>query len=382
MKNIQTKIIANEFDISPNMINYKIESHFSKKSSESKVLNEAELLALKQEQMRLEEEIKKKKSLEEGNQKIKENLKNYKEQKRQKIQESKQMKMDKKIKQNRLKNYNTEIREKFFNKKKNFKQFCNNSSTNIIYYDPEINQEERQADLETFSFNNGNMEQDDIENEPNPIQKVIPTNIIPSNVINIRDDIDHIIREKLFSLAQKNICPGENIDVNINLSNLNIGESLSEELKKKLENVKEFRKTGLFSTKSSRVVDCVKSNNETKMTKLIEEQTKKKNELEKRRYSIIILFKFRYLKALKNLMTERFKEKSIIIPNICSCGQLQKKLDTLLEDRNVSVYSVINIECANNCIYYNNTHEYHKALSDIIHSVKNLKFDSFLSNKK
>ncbi len=87
------------------------------------------------------------------------------------------------------------------------------------------------------------------------------------------------------------------------------------------------------------------------------------------------------MKALKNLMTERFKEKSIIIPNICSCGQLQKKLDTLLEDRNVSVYSVINIECANNCIYYNNTHEYHKALSDIINSVKNLKFDSFTYKK-
>ena len=32
MKNLQSKIIANEFTISPNMINYKVESHMGKKS--------------------------------------------------------------------------------------------------------------------------------------------------------------------------------------------------------------------------------------------------------------------------------------------------------------------------------------------------------------
>lgn len=76
-------------------------------------------------------------------------------------------------------------------------------------------------------------------------------------------------------------------------------------------------------------------------------------------------------------MIEKFNEKCIVIPNICSCGQLQKKLDTLLENKNVSVQSIINTECANNCIYYNNSGDYHKALSDIIRSVKNLKFESF-----
>ncbi len=80
---------------------------------------------------------------------------------------------------------------------------------------------------------------------------------------------------------------------------------------------------------------------------------------------------------MKNMMIEKFKEKSIIIPNICSCGQLQKKLDTVLEDKNVSIYSIINIECANNCIYYKKNQDYHKALTDIINSVKNLKYESF-----
>jgi glycerate kinase len=77
------------------------------------------------------------------------------------------------------------------------------------------------------------------------------------------------------------------------------------------------------------------------------------------------------------MMIEKFKEKNIVIPNICSCGQLQKKLDKLIENKNVSVYSIINSECANNCIYYNKTQEYHKALSDIISSVKNVKFENF-----
>jgi hypothetical protein len=84
------------------------------------------------------------------------------------------------------------------------------------------------------------------------------------------------------------------------------------------------------------------------------------------------------MKALRNIMIERFKEKSIIIPNICSCGQLQKKLDTLLEDKNISIYSIINIECANNCIYYNNTQDYYKALNDILHSIKNIKYENFI----
>lgn len=75
-------------------------------------------------------------------------------------------------------------------------------------------------------------------------------------------------------------------------------------------------------------------------------------------------------------MIEKFKEKNINIPNLCSCGQLQKKIDSLLENKNISVYTIMNNECANNCIYYNNTTEYQKAISDIIKSVKNFKLEN------
>lgn len=77
------------------------------------------------------------------------------------------------------------------------------------------------------------------------------------------------------------------------------------------------------------------------------------------------------------MMIEKFKEKNIQIPNICSCGQLQKKFDKLLEVKNVSISSVMDFECANNCIYYNKANDYHKALSDIIKSIKNIKYDHF-----
>ena len=75
-------------------------------------------------------------------------------------------------------------------------------------------------------------------------------------------------------------------------------------------------------------------------------------------------------------MIEKFKDKNIVIPNICSCGQLQRKIDSLLENNNISVYSIMNVECANNCIYYNNNSGYQKALSDIIKSVKNFKLEN------
>jgi len=75
-----------------------------------------------------------------------------------------------------------------------------------------------------------------------------------------------------------------------------------------------------------------------------------------------------------NLINDKFKYKSGIVPNICSCGQIQKKLDTYLIDYKTSIYTMMNNDCANNCIYYNNNTAYQKAISDIMKSIKSLKF--------
>ena len=151
-----------------------------------------------------------------------------------------------------------------------------------------------------------------------------------------------------------------------------VNKNHTSSIKVGLDSIKDFRKRG--------VIIPAEESDEEKPRELniniLEEN--KKNEENKKKAFKSELEKRRYVKALKNLMIEKFSEKNIVIPNICSCGQLQKKLDTLLEKGNVSVLSIVNTECANNCIYYNNNKEYKKALNDIISSVKNLKFDSFV----
>lgn len=75
-----------------------------------------------------------------------------------------------------------------------------------------------------------------------------------------------------------------------------------------------------------------------------------------------------------NAINSKFKSKSDIIPNICSCGQMQKKLNTYLIHYKTSIYAMMNNDCANNCIYYNNNGQYQKAISDIMKSIKAMKF--------
>lgn len=141
-----------------------------------------------------------------------------------------------------------------------------------------------------------------------------------------------------------------------------------------IETIKDFRKRGIVNNYNKEIEE----DTEDFPSQLKVKPTPEKCEIEKKKQFKNELEKRRYVKALKNLMIDKFSEKNIIIPNICSCGQLQKKLDILLEKGNINVLSIINTECANNCIYYNNSKGYQKALSDIISSVKNLKFESFL----
>lgn len=75
-----------------------------------------------------------------------------------------------------------------------------------------------------------------------------------------------------------------------------------------------------------------------------------------------------------NRINDKFKSKADIIPNICSCGQMQKKLNSFLIDHKTSIYTMMNNDCANNCIYYNDNAQYQKAISDVMKSIKSMKF--------
>jgi len=76
-----------------------------------------------------------------------------------------------------------------------------------------------------------------------------------------------------------------------------------------------------------------------------------------------------------NFINDKFKNKASVIPNICSCGQMDKKLNTYLIDHKTSIYTMMNNDCANNCIYYKDNAQYQKAISDIMRSIKTMKFN-------
>jgi hypothetical protein len=288
MKSLGSKAISNEFVISPHQIQYKVESHVAgKKDSYTKLfpnsnLNQAEIIAMKQEQIRLEEELMKKKQSEEVNRKLKDNIKNYKLNQKEKEIVLKQNEIDKKNKIEKAKDYNKQLREKAIKKSK-----------------PNI--EEDNVDYETFSFNDGKkevntirvIEREETEREPIPIEKEtfsnnnLNTQYNHNNIINIREDIDRMIKEKI----QQAVCDVNlanfSDNINFNISNININQDINEELNKNVESVKEFRKTGLFKVTRNLTETTTKKVEE--QTEEREDQNKSKNELEKRRYSLILI---------------------------------------------------------------------------------------------
>ena len=344
MKNIQSQIIANEFDISPTLIKCKVQNHAL---ADENIPNIAHKQALYYDKLREEEEQRKRIMKEEADRKIKQNLKIYKEKKKEIEESQNRMQSEKIARLQRKKELSEKIKESNIKPKRETRRTCN-----MTFKDNDVIPEEV-ADNFTFKEEMG------YDSCVEIVPDVLPQKL-DKNVINLREEIDNIIKSKLEE------CKNDKFESN-RATLYNFNTDVQNEINKNVSNIREFRKTGMINNP-----ELFTARNETQSRKvnesLIEPKTKKfENELERRRYT----------KALKNLMIEKFKEKCIIIPHICSCGQLQKKLDNILECKNISVQSIVNIECANNCIYYKNSNDYNKSLSDIIKSVKNLKFETF-----
>lgn len=311
------------------------------KPSNTSFYNTAELIAIEEERIRQEEEERKRQIIQANQQKYKQNIKQYMMKIERKMESEKKSQEEKqKIKQ-KASEYNQKIREANIKR-----QVSSKGNTSII---KESTCGQGLEAHEAFTFNQKELE----EEKEETLKESNDCKPLPSYVLNLRENMDKIIKER-------------------NDKSKDLNENVHEEINRNLLGLKEFRKFGLINnqtkeqTPNSPSVEVDEENDRS--LSVMKEQTKKmKRDLQT----------IRYKKALRNLMIEKFKEKSIIIPNICSCGQLQRKLDTLMENKNVSIYSIINIECANNCIYYNNTNEYNKALSDIIQSVKSLTYDQF-----
>jgi hypothetical protein len=360
---VSSQLIANEYDYATSNIKHKVQYHGAQKYPSC---NQAEYLAQNEDTIRQEKEVEKQRQIQEGMIKMKENLKlqNKKMKENKKQEEVKKQEKDEKKK--KVSEYSSTLSNKIKTKLGSQKSLIleNTSTINNNQSVSQIKEEESKKDI----FKNSNMTNGEEDNHwtlaENHIEKSVEHPHNNTQTVNLRDDIESMIKTQLLNncIKSKDLKQQKEDD--------------DEEPVEQLDKLRMFRKYGKVEQNNTKTSNNKASQEEKKATEEkvnADKQSKHyqqfKKELEKRRY----------IKALRNIMIEKFKEKNIVIPNICSCGQLQRKLDKILESKNVSVFSVVNSECANNCIYYGKTHEYQKALSDIIGSVKNVKFENFNS---
>ena len=138
---------------------------------------------------------------------------------------------------------------------------------------------------------------------------------------------------------------------------------IKDEVNDKISTIKRFRTYGVLPDQSQQ---------ENDKNKKKEKNKKFSSEFERRRF----------IKALKNIITERLGEHNIYIQNICSCGNLQKQLTALVEKGNFTVYALTEVDCANNCAFYKNKKDYLKSINDVLNSIKNIAYENFHNKNK
>ena len=315
----------------------------------------------------------------------------YDEQKKKNEEEELNKKSDNFYRIQKMQNFNKTVYEK--NKKKII-----NNNKNLIWIKPE--------NIKNKTQNKNKINNDIINNEKKINKEYIVinhnNNDINNDIVNLQSTDSNFIKKKTILIKSES-----NDDININENNININISVNENLKNKTnennENIIDLRNNiqYLLDTKLTKK-ENININKEDKRDQINE----KINELKQFRYDgtlpekkiqsekqskkhIIKNKKFlsdfekkRYIKALKNIFTERLGEHNIYIQNICSCGNLQKQLTAFVERGHITIYALTNIECANNCIFYKNKKEYMKCIYDILNSIKKIKYENFHNKYK
>ncbi len=315
----------------------------------------------------------------------------YDEQKKKNEEEELNKKSDNFYRIQKMQNFNKTVYEK--NKKKII-----NNNKNLIWIKPE--------NIKNKTQNKNKINNNIINNEKKINKEYIVinhnNNDINNDIVNLQSTDSNFIKKKTILIKSES-----NDDININENNININISVNENLKNKTnennENIIDLRNNiqYLLDTKLTKK-ENININKEDKRDQINE----KINELKQFRYDgtlpekkiqsekqskkhIIKNKKFlsdfekkRYIKALKNIFTERLGEHNIYIQNICSCGNLQKQLTALVERGHITIYALTNIECANNCIFYKNKKEYMKCIYDILNSIKKIKYENFHNKYK
>ena len=347
--------------------------------------NNAEIDAMIQERNKLLKEKEEQIIYQSNMKKYKNNIRKYKEKEIKDNLKMKEIEKEKLEKKKEKDMYNTQVREKnnvLFNHTRNKSKENKIEKNNIV--ESNINKISKKNSTNEERVNNNSSK------DNNDIKKEAIDTISNDELNNINTDKKEKKNPLIVDLSRgikeeikKYIIPQQKNELIKQLLNKEKGnEIINDEIASNLKMIENFRQKGTIEipysntpyTPSALSTDNRNTNYARKSYSkgYTNNNTKFKSEFEKRRF----------IKALKHIMTERLGEKNIIIPNICSCGQLQKKLDALIEVGNISVLTYGDLECANNCIYYKNPEEYTKNINDVLKSIKSLTYKAFNNKYK
>ena len=365
----------------------------------NKNLNEAESKALRQiEQSKKIKELEKSKKKEF---KIKYNEKalSYKEEQKKKNQEEDLIKKAEYLERmKKMQEFNESLQ------KKNIKKKVINGNKNLIWIKKEKNQNIK-SDKNDINKNQIIIVDHDINKNNDSINlKQMDSNFIAKKTIlksGINDDKDNndndndvdnnfILKKTILKSSNdkidmvniKEIENKESEDYIIDLRN-NIENIINSQYNKYNEDINKKNSEDIRDQIDERINDLKKFRNEGLLPeKNIEVKKKEKKRIIKTKKFLSEFEKKRYIKALKNIFTERLGEHNIYIQNICSCGNLKKQLTAIVEKGNLTVYALTEVECANNCVFYKNKKEYMKNINDVLNSIKNIKYENFHNKYK
>ena len=338
-------------------------------------LNEAEIKALEEEEYKNKyEKIKELKS-KQFTMKYNKSAILYEEEQRMKNKEENLIKKKEKDEQLlKTKNYNKTVYEKNmkpFLKEKELKAKTLNKTkktkkSNNKTIKPVNNQtqKENNIDKELVEIDNNYL-----TNELNNLEKKQLLNTLDS-----KENLNEKINTNLNEIKKEIQLDNNVIDLRMNLEsqlleqiknkNNNINnQEINDEVNEKISTIKRFRTYGYLPEQQQNIDDKKKKKGV---------KTKKfSSEFERRRF----------IKALKNIFTERLGEHNIY-QNICSCGNLQKQLTALVEKGNLTVFALTEVDCANNCVFYKNKKAYLKNINDVLKSIKEISYENFHNKNK
>ena len=341
-------------------------------------LNEAEIKALEEEEYKNKyEKIKELKS-KQFTMKYNKSAILYEEEQRMKNKEENLIKKKEKDEQLlKTKNYNKTVYEK------NMKPFLKEKEKELKAKTLNKTKKTKNTNNKTIkTVNNQNQKENNIDKELVEIDNNYLTNELNNlekkrllNTLDSKENLNEKINTNLNEIKKEIQLDNNVIDLRMNLEsqlleqiknkNNNINnQEINDEVNEKISTIKRFRTYG-YLPEQQQNIDDKKKKKDVKTKKF-------SSEFERRRF----------IKALKNIFTERLGEHNIYIQNICSCGNLQKQLTALVEKGNLTVFALTEVDCANNCVFYKNKKAYLKNINDVLKSIKEISYENFHNKYK